>query len=242
LTETRALTSVERIGFSSRLLRVFHAPRSTFESVADGGSFPDWAAPVALVVLFWAAHNLAVMPIVFPETSTSLEGSETTPELDQMATQARDVWRSHGWFSLPLVSSFSNLAIVSLVLLGVSRWVLRAEMTLRQTLAVKAYASLVAIPQWILLTLTAGTGLTTASPLIFTPGVLLADPSATLPGRILLSLNVFDLWQAVVIGIGLSVLTGQASKRTVSIIIVLWLAWAVFGALAPTTAQQLPTP
>ena len=234
MTETRALTSVERIGFSSRLVRVFHAPRSTFESVADGGSFPDWAAPVALVVLFWAAHNLAVMPIVFPET---------TPELDQMATQARDVWRSHGWFSLPLVSSFSNLAIVSLVLLGVSRWVLRAEITLRQTLAVKASASLVAIPQWILLTLTAGTGLTTASPLIFTPGVLLADPSATLPGRILLSLNVFDLWQAVVIGIGLSVLTGQASKRTVSIIISLWVAWAVFGALAPASAPPpLPTP
>ena len=68
MTEPRALTSVEQIGLAERLLRVFHAPRRTFEAIADGGSFPDWVAPVALVTLFWAAHNLAALPIVLPET------------------------------------------------------------------------------------------------------------------------------------------------------------------------------
>ena len=68
MTEPRALTSVEQIGLAERLLRVFHAPRRTFEAIADGGSFPDWVAPEALVTLFWAAHNLAALPIVAPET------------------------------------------------------------------------------------------------------------------------------------------------------------------------------
>ena len=74
MTEPRVLTSVEQIGLAERLLRVFHAPRRTFEAIADGGSFPDWVAPVALVTLFWAAHNLAALPIVAPETPAAMQG------------------------------------------------------------------------------------------------------------------------------------------------------------------------
>ena len=242
MTETRALTPDTQLGLLERMLRVFHAPRRTFESITDGGGFPDWAAPVALVILFWAAHNLAALPIVAPDTPSSIQGWEQlTEEQRQVATQGLEVWRSHGWFTMPLVESFSYLAFVGLVLLGIARWVLRSPLTLRQTLTVKAYASLVAIPQWILLTPLVRAGDATASPLKFTLGVFLADPSASQVGRFLGSLNVFDLWQAVVIGIGLSVMSGQPSKRTVTIIIVLWVAWAAIGALAPAPMPP-PTP
>ena len=235
MTEPRALTSVEQIGLGERLLRVFHAPRRTFEAIADGGSFPDWVAPVALVTLFWAAHNLAALPIVLPETPAAMEGWEQfTEEQRQTATQQLKVWRSHGWFSMPLVNSFSSLAIVGLVLLGICRWMLRAEVNLKQMLAVKAYASLVTVPQWILLTPLVRAGDASASPLIFTPRSLLADPSASILGYFLSGLNVFDLWQLGVVGIGLSVMTGQPARRTGGVILVMWLAWIAFGALAPT--------
>jgi hypothetical protein len=243
LTDTRALTSVPQIGLVERILRIFHAPRRTFESITDGGGFPDWAAPVALVILFWAGHNLAALPIVAPDTPSSIHGWEQlTEEQRQMATQGLEVWRSHGWFSTPLVVSFSSLAIVGLALLGISRWVLRAQLSLRQALAVKAYAALVAIPQWILLTPLVRAGDATASPLNFTAGVFIENPAASQFGRFLGSLNVFDLWQAIVIGIGLAVMSGQSSKRTVSIIVVLWLAWGAIGALAPAAGPLPPTP
>lgn len=239
MTEPRALTSVEQIGLAERLLRVFHAPRRTFEAIADGGSFPDWVAPVALVTLFWAAHNLAALPIVAPETPAAMEGWEQfSEEQRQTATEGLKVWRSHGWFSLPLVNSFSSLAIVGLVLLGICRWMLRAEVSLRQMLAVKAYASLVTVPQWILLTPLVRAGDASASPLTFTPHSLLADPSASILGHFLSALNVFDLWQLGVVGIGLSVMTGQPARRTGGVILVMWLAWIALGialgALAPT--------
>ncbi len=241
MTDTRGLTAVEQLSFGARLVQVFRAPRRTFEAIADGGAFPDWAGPVALVAIAWAAHNFLAMPFIAPEDPSSLEGwAGFTEEQRQMATQGLEVWRSHGWFTMPLVTSFSLLAVVALVLLGVSRWMLRAELTLRQTLAIKAYASLVAIPQWVLLTLLVRTGDRMASPQSFTFGALLSDPSASLMGRFLGALSVFDLWQTIVIGLGLASMAGQPSRRTVSIMVVLWLAWAAFGAMAPPPSAEAP--
>lgn len=239
MTEPRALTSVEQLSFGARLLHIFNAPRRTYEAIADGGTFPDWAGPVGLVAIMWAAHNFAAMPMVAPENPASLPGWEGyTEEHRQMVTQGLEVWRSHGWFTMPLVTSFSLLAVVALVLLGISRWLLKAQLTLRQTLAIKAYASLVAVPQWILLTFLVRAGNTTMSPQSFTFGALLSDPSGSIPGRFLGALSVFDLWQAVVIGVGLSTMANQPSRRTVAIVVVLWLAWAAFGALAPPPSPQ----
>lgn len=241
MTEPRGLTSVEQIGLAERMLRVFHAPRRTFEAIASGGSFPDWVAPVALVVLFWAAHNLAVMSIVAPEIPATMEGWEQfTEEQRQSATKGLKVWRSHGWISFPLVNSFSSLALVGLVLLGLCRWVLRVQVTLSQMLTVKAYASLVTIPQWILLTPLVRTGDAGASPLSFTPGALMADPFASPLGRFLSSLNLFDLWEVGVIGVGLSVMTALTTRRTTGILLVLWLAWIVMQMLAPSSTEQVP--
>ena len=151
-----------------------------------------------------------------------------------MAVNGLAVWRSHGWFSMPLVTSFSSLAIVGLILVGICKWILRAQITLRQTLAVKAYASLVMIPQWILLTPLVRAGNASASPLTFTPGALLEDPYASMLGRLLGAINLFDIWEAVVIGIGLSVMTAQPARRTIGVIVIMWLAWTALGALAPT--------
>ena len=237
MTEPRALTSVEQIGLAERLLRVFHAPRRTFEAIADGGSFPDWVAPVALVTLFWAAHNLAALPIMTPELAAMQGWEQLTEEQRQLRLEE---WRSHGWFGLPLMRSFSSLAIIGLALLGICRWMLRADVSLRQTLAVKAYASLVAVPQWILLTPLVRAGDASASPLIFSPRSLLTDASSSLLSNFLGALNVFDLWQIGVVGIGLSVMTGQPVRRTTGVILVMWLAWNAVGALAPTPPTPVP--
>jgi hypothetical protein len=119
------LASVENIGIIERFLRVFHAPRRTFGAIIDGGSWPDWVAPVAIAALFWATHNLAALPVVAPDTPTAIQGWDgLTEEQQQMAVNGLAVWRSHGWFSMPLVTSFSSLAIVGLILVGICKWIL----------------------------------------------------------------------------------------------------------------------
>lgn len=219
---------------SDRLWRVFREPRRVFESVADGGNWYDWVLPVLLVSMIWASHNWLAMPIVAPEEpATAQYWEQLSEEEQQMAARGLEVWRSHGWASLPAVTSFSTLAAVALVLLGVGRWILRGEITLRQTLAIKAYASLVTMPQWLLLSILVRVGGTSFTALSLTPAVLLDAPETTTIGKFLGGLGVFDIWQTVVLGIGLSVMTGQPQRRTILVLFVLWIAWTALGALAP---------
>lgn len=240
MTQTRALDGFEAPGLPERILRLFHEPQRVYAAVAArGGGWTDWVVPTALVAGIWAAHNLAVLSVVAPDAPSEMPGWDSLGEEDrEQARQGLLQWRTHGWFSLPAISAFSSLAFTGLVLTGVARWVLRAEASLLQMLMVKAYASLVAIPQWILLTplVRAGGGATPAS---FSPAALLpAEAAATTLGLFLAGLNLFDAWQAWVIGIGLAVLTGAPRRRSVAAVLVLWVAWL---ALAALTAAVVPS-
>ena len=150
----RGLGPVEQTGMVDRLLAVFRSPRRAFEAVADGGRWTDWVLPVALGAGVWAAHNLATLSLAAPEEPAAIEGWEQLDERERESTTTRNQqWRTHGWIRSPLVARFSGLAAAALVLVGLARWVLRSEAGLRQMLAIKSYASVVCVPQWILLTL-----------------------------------------------------------------------------------------
>jgi hypothetical protein len=233
MTETRGLEE-EPLPLPQRLWQIFRAPRRVYASVADGGNWPDWVVPVLLLAGLWALHNLASMPTEMPAWD------DVPEEQREMAARGFEVWRSHGWFSLPLVTSFTMLAVVGLVLLGVARWILRAEITLRQTLAIKAYASVVTAPQWLLLMIAVRLGDRDATPLSFTPAAFLDDPESSLIGRFLGSLSLFDMWQTAVMGIGLAVMTGQPSRRTIALLVTMWLAWTALGAIAPMSSGPAP--
>ena len=81
-------------------------------------------------------------------------------------------------------------------------------------LAIKSYASVVCVPQWLLLTLLVRLGacpplVPFTSPAVFHAGFLLPDGAEeSFAGRFLMGLNLFDLWQAVLLGIGMAVVTG----------------------------------
>ncbi len=235
----QGLGPVEQTGLGERMLAVFRSPRRAFEAVADGGKWFDWVLPVVLCAAVWAAHNLATLSLAAPEEAAAIDGWEQLDEAGREAVALRnEAWRSHGWVSFPLVARFSGLAAVALVLVGLARWVLRSEAGLRQMLAIKSYAGLVTIPQWILLTLLARIGACEppapfSGPGVFHAGVLLgAGAEESFAGRFLMGLNLFDLWQVVLVGIGLAVVTGAPRGRALVTVLVPWLVWTAMGALA----------
>ena len=247
IDHTGGLGPVEQTGLGERMLAVFHAPRRAFEAVADGGRWFDWVLPVALAAGFWAAHNLATLSVAAPEEPAAIDGWERLDEKGRETVALRNqAWRMHGWISFPLVGRFSGLAAVALVLLGLARWVLRSEAGLRQMLAIKSYAGLVTIPQWVLLTLLARIGASEppapfTGPGVFHAGFLLpAGAEEGFAGRFLMGLNLFDLWQAVLLGIGLAVVTGVQRSRALMVVLVPWLVWTAMGALAAPPAAPAP--
>ena len=141
-------------------------------------------------------------------------------------------YREHGWIGQPLVNSFSTVVLVGLVLFGLGRWVFRADVSLRQMLLLKAYANVIAVVEIIVRT---PLMLINQQPMVrLGPGAFVGDEMAkSFFGKLLIGANIFDIWQAIVIGIGLGVMVQVPPKRTIATVLVLWGIWIMMGAITP---------
>ncbi len=225
-------SSLDQLTLSDRMTRVFHAPLSSFRAVQQEQSWQDWLLPAVLMCIVWVATNYLTLSVVGnPELPALQPRLETlTEEQRVQALESLGMWRQHGWFTMPIVSTFSSLAALGLVLLALGRYAFRADVALRGMLVVKAYAMLVLIPEWIVRT-----------PLIliqqtpdikFGPGALLSeDIAATFVGRILAGIDFFDVWQGWIMGVGLAVMAGIPTRHGIIAVLALWGAWVVVGAL-----------
>lgn len=226
MKEPEIAVTVSDSTLASRLRDVYRSPRQVYEAVREnGGEWYDWVVPTLLAAAFWASFNWGIL-----NDPPDLSHLETLSEEDrQQAQKALEMWQSHVWFSLPLINSFASLAAAALVLVPMVRWFLRREVTLRQTLAAKAYASMVMIPRWMLLAICHRLG---AEDVSFGPAALLSpEERLDLAGQILVGLDFFDLWQAVVLGIGLAVMAGREPRAGIALSVGLWLVWVVLGSL-----------
>ncbi len=233
-------SSLDQLTLSDRMVRVFHAPLTSFRAVQEDQSWQDWAIPVVVMFSVWIATNFATLSVVGdPELPAFQERLESlTEEQRDRAMESLSIWRQHGWFTMPIVSGFSSLAALGLVLLALGRYAFKADVALKGMLVVKAYAMLVLIPEWIV-----------RAPLILihqTPDIQLgpgafvsAEIAGTFVGRVLTAIDFFDIWQGWIMGIGLAVMAGIPPRRGVIGVLALWVSWVVVGALL---AGAVPPP
>ena len=232
----------EDLSLAERMLRVLYAPRSSFEAVVGRESALDWLAPLLVVcAVGLLSHQLTI------DLITDLENPAVQERMARMSDEERDQYtqnlrmlRTHGWMMVP-IGVFTSLAVVSVVLLAVGRSVLKGEVSYRQMLVVKAYASLVLVPEWIvrtLLVLGSGSAEVHTGLGAFVP----AEMAGTFAGRLLISFNLFDAWQVGVAGIGLSVTSGASSRRAVATLLILWTLWLVGSAAIESAAPTFPKP
>ena len=226
-------TGYEQLNLWHRLLRVLYAPRSSFEALRGELSSLDWFVPVLLLVVVAIGTNYLTLSVVTnPELPVFQEMmKDLSDEQRQQAEEGLRRWGSYGWLTTPLVSSFFTLVAVALALMALARLIFRAEeATLRQMMAVKGYASVIAMLELIVRT-----------PLVIkyqTPEVSLgigallsSEMASTALGRILAGANVFDLWQVCILGVGLAAMTRVPLTRCVAGVFVLWGLWVTSGAL-----------
>lgn len=232
MQQTPFPTTWSSLSLSERLARVLYAPRTSFMALQDEVSWQDWLIPTLLVCLLGVGASYATLSVSDPGLPAVQEQLQQLPE-DQRARalETLAMWRSHGWFTTPIVVAFWSLAAVGLVLLGVGRWALRSEVTLREMLAVKAYGSVIAGVEWVVRTPLI---LIKQSPVVHLgPGIFVSDEMApTFVGRLLVSIDLFELWQVGVLGLGLSILGNVSTRKGVISLLVLWGVWVVLDAMA----------
>jgi hypothetical protein len=225
-------SNYENITLSERMKRVFYSPSMTYDVVRADPGFHDWFVPTVVLILVWVGTNWLTLDIVTDPNLPAFreQVAELSSEDRQQVIAWMEMTRDHGWMSMPPVAGFAYLVIISLLLLAISRWVFRSDVTLRDMLVVKAYASLIGAAELCvkaLLILLYG-----RPQVLLSPGAILsAQMQETLIGRVLTGANLFDLWQACVIGIGLSVMVGMPHRRGMAVIGGLWGMLVVFGAV-----------
>ncbi len=231
---------MENVPFSSnfedlplweRMKRVFYAPSTTFDAVRSDPGFHDWFLPTAVMVIVWVGTNWLTLDIITDPNLPAFQEqvADLPSEVRQQRIALMEFHREHGWMTTPLVDGFTYLVILSLVLLAISRWVFRSDVTLRDMLVIKAYASLIAAAGYCVKALLIL--LYNKPQVLLSPGAMLSDEMQdTFVGRILSDADLFDLWQACVVGIGLSVMIGMPHRRGMAVTVGLWVMLIVFWA------------
>lgn len=229
-TEDAALT------LSQRLFRVFWAPRRSFAAIGQDPGWLEWFAPVALVCLVGVAAHYLTREVVFNPETPAIEKQLQGLSEDQRQRQLEGLKGRYAWgWAMALVGPLNSLVVVGGVLLLLARWLFRSEVTYRQMLVVKGYASLVIGVEWLVC---AALILARQTPVVYTgPGVLVSEGMArTFAGQVLLGIDLFDVWQAVVIGIGTAVMAQVPVRKAVFAVLVLWglsvMGLGVLGTLA----------
>jgi hypothetical protein len=226
-----------------RLLRVFYAPRRSFAALGQDPDWIDWFTPILLVCLVGIASHFLTRDLVFdPEAPAVKEQLENlSEEKRQEQLKSMEAMRARGWVTVP-VGALTSLVAVGGVLFLLARFLFQSEVSYRQMLVVKGYASLVVGVEWAARTLLM---LARQTPVVHTgPGVLVSEESArTFAGQVLLAINFFDVWQAAVMGIGLAVVARVPARKAVFALLALWGFWVLgMGALGSAALSVPPGP
>ena len=229
-------TTETDIGIVGRMIRVFYAPAETFEAVQRGHSRMDWFIPVLLAALVTVGSQYMTLPVAqkmqAKAVAAATAGQDLTPE--QIAQQREMMAKMSGVTSIgTLVAApvmiFVMVFAFSGVLLLVGRYALGGDVTYGQMLAVEGYAMVISILQNVVLTpirQARESLMVTLGPGLFLDKEMLA----TYVGRLINGIDIFVVWQIVVIGIGLSILARASLGKTLGILFAIWALFVAGGA------------
>ena len=234
MQNTSFTAGYEELTLQDRLMRIFYAPKSSYEAIRENPTTNDWMVPVLLMCLVGIGANYMTLSVTSDPGLPAMQDElrKLSEENMDKVIENLENYREHGWIGQPLVNSFSTVVLVGLVLFGLGRWVFRADVSLRQMLLLKAYANVIAVVEIIVRT---PLMLINQQPMVrLGPGAFVGDEMAkSFFGKLLIGANIFDIWQAIVIGIGLGVMVQVPPKRTIATVLVLWGIWIMMGAITP---------
>ena len=225
------------LSLTDRLQRMFYEPSTAFTAVLGRERSQDWLVPVCLIIFVGLIAHFMTADIdkYTPELERLLAALPESERDEAVAQMAR-----YRWLDIPIYA-FQQLVIVSAVLMLMARSVFKSEVTFQQMLIVKAYASMVVVPEWIVQT---ALMLSKGSVDIHVgPGALVsAETASTYAGRLLADISLFEIWQCWLLGVGLSILGEVPIKRAIVSVFLLWGLWVIAGNAVELVSSVLPPP
>ena len=209
------------------ILGVFASPGETFGRLKEK---PTWLIPLVIVVGFGVLSSAALYrKVIVPTQIERIASNPDIPE-EQMVKIKKTMGGTRGMV-MALVGPAVAVPIVSCILAGLLlalSSILGGDATFKKTFSLICHCSLIGVLASII-----------KVPIMFAKGSMSVHTSLALivPNmattskvfQLLSKVDVFTIWQVYLVGLGLSVMSGIATKKSVISIFLLWAVWVAIS-------------
>jgi len=210
------------MGGASKVFNIFFEPRKVFESLIIK---PTWLVPYIIVALLGIGSFYFTYPFIMNQQVERIKENEKIPdEQKQMIIEKMTEQNHPPLWQIPFapVGALIVFAILAGVLFFVFNVLLGGDSTFRRVFSIYCYSNLIAIPAMIvkfpLIMMKKDVGVQTSLALL-----LSADSKDTFLYRTLSGFDIFNLWQVILVSIGLGVLYRYTTKKAFTVVFVLWI-------------------
>ncbi len=230
-------TSVNEMGPIGRIVGIFTSPRDTFKSIDQK---PTWLVPFIIVVVVSILIQFLVMDIGIKDRIALEEARGTSEEqIEAIRTYADGPLVYLGVVMTP-VGVLLFWAIFAGILLFGGNMVMGGETKFKKVFSVVAWSSLIGLVGNLLKTLLIMSK-GTSQGVVTSLAILLPTPELaqkTILYRILEKFDLFLIWELILWIIGLAVINRFTTKKSATLVISLWVIYAVLtialaGVLGP---------
>lgn len=216
-------------GVLDRIVGIFASPRKTLQDI---NSKPTWAVPLLLYIATVIIITVVNSDIIRQDSLRVLE-SKNMPQ-EQME-KIQGMYDNSVLTYIQLIPQIIGIAalvlVLSSILFGISK-MLKGSANFKTMFSVVSWSFLIsAVGAYVKMILVAVKGTSYA----VTPSLALALPLPEIGQKpsflfnIFSNINPFLIWQLGIVAVGLSVINNFTTKKSLSIVLSLWVLWIIIG-------------
>lgn len=233
--------SAPTISFSDIIMNVFAVPSEAFEGIRTSPTRASvWVVPLIVLIIVTSLFSVMIftnetLKMQFTDSQNQrLQERVTSGQITQeQADQQLDGMEKMGGMMIAfgIIGTVLSMSVIffaaALVLWLVGKFVLKAEGGYGKYLELYGASAWIGIVGAIVtLLMMVGVGSMYASPSAALAVLSEFKPTDT-THRLLSSLNIFSIWQFVVLGIGLARYSQKPSGTGITVAAVLWVVWTL---------------
>lgn len=238
--------STPTISLGDIIMNVFASPAEAFEGIRTSPTRASvWVIPLILVLLLssvsiWMVFsNDTLRAQALQAQKEKIQEQARTGQMPQeRADQALESMERGGGVMAAIGIAFSAITITLIFFVTALIFWLVGKFGLKATGGYGKYLELWGASQWIALL----GGIVTLL-LILVKNTVYASPSAAIAvlenfdrlnttHRLLSSLNIFTIWQVIVLGVGLGKFSGKSIGTGIGVAVGLWVVWTLISVFA----------
>ena len=212
------------MGGLSKVVNIFFEPRKVFQSLKIK---PTWLVSVIIMAVLGMGFFYYTFPYIMNEQVQNIRDNDRIPEqakleiIEKMKeAQHPPIWQ----MAIAPVGTLIYLVIVAAVLFFVFNVLMGGDSGFRRVFSVYCYSALVAIPAMIvkypLVMMKGNINVQTSLGLLLSP-----DAKGSFLHSVLSSFDIFNVWQVILVSMGLGVMYKFSTKKAFTTVAILWIIW-----------------